>query len=156
MTIHKIKGIEHGVIELPIENGIYALVGNNGCGKSTIMSCMAQLVSRRSLKTLMLEDYDNSSYIEFSYNGKNNRWTPHNGQWYVDDNMLKFNGTYEGSLFYGQRFDDSKSVDLLIEQNKIACNFIVDADNYIVEKLDVLLHNDPEYYSGLKKLEIEK
>jgi len=43
LKIHDIKGIENGTIELPIENGIFAIVGNNGSGKSTIMSCLAQL-----------------------------------------------------------------------------------------------------------------
>ena len=39
LVIHDIKGIKNGIIEVPIENGVYALVGNNGVGKSTIMSC---------------------------------------------------------------------------------------------------------------------
>jgi ABC-type multidrug transport system ATPase subunit len=42
MIIHNVKGIEHGIIELPIENGLYGIVGNNGSGKSTIMSCLSQ------------------------------------------------------------------------------------------------------------------
>jgi ABC-type multidrug transport system ATPase subunit len=37
LIIHKIKGIEHGILDIPIENGIYAFVGNNGTGKSTIL-----------------------------------------------------------------------------------------------------------------------
>ena len=52
MTIHNIKDIYHGTVEIPIENGIYAFVGNNGTGKSTIMSCLAQLLSRHNLREL--------------------------------------------------------------------------------------------------------
>lgn len=64
MNIHNIKGIVNGSIELPIENGIFAIVGNNGCGKSTIMSCMAQLLSKHNLGMLKPEDYDNTSSAE--------------------------------------------------------------------------------------------
>ena len=41
MTINNIKNIDYGEITIPIENDIYAVVGNNGTGKSTIMSCLA-------------------------------------------------------------------------------------------------------------------
>ena len=69
MTIHDIKGIENGIVEIPIENGVYSLVGSNGVGKSTIMSCFAQLLSRHNLGQLKSEDYSESSYVEFIYEG---------------------------------------------------------------------------------------
>jgi ABC-type enterochelin transport system ATPase subunit len=49
MTIHGVKGIEHGIIEIPIENGLYAIVGNNGARKSVIMSCLSQLINNNGL-----------------------------------------------------------------------------------------------------------
>ncbi len=49
MTIHKIKSIDHAVLELPIENGVYAIIGNNGTGKSAIIYSVAQLINKASL-----------------------------------------------------------------------------------------------------------
>lgn len=154
MTIHKIKDIQHGIIEIPIENGVYALVGNNGTGKSTIMSCFAQLLSRHNLGQLHPEDYCEESYVEFMYNNHVDRWYCADGFWKTDTfpNTLKFNGTYEGSLFYGMRFRDSKNVDELMEHGQIIEGDIVDADKYIEEGLGRILHNDPQYYHGLKRI----
>lgn len=154
LTIHNIKGIHHGIIELPLENGVFAIVGNNGTGKSTIMSCMAQLISRHNLGLLKPEDYSSSSYIEFIYNNTKDRWFCENNFWKADSfpDTLKLNGTYEGSLFYGMRFRDSKNVDELMENGKISNEMIVDADAYIQETLGKILHNNSHYYKGLKRI----
>jgi DNA repair exonuclease SbcCD ATPase subunit len=53
MTIHGVKGIEHGIIDIPIENGLYAIVGNNGTGKSTIMSCLSHNITFPYCKSLL-------------------------------------------------------------------------------------------------------
>ncbi|QJI79791.1 AAA family ATPase [Citrobacter koseri] len=100
MTIHKIKGIPNGLLELPIENGVYAIVGNNGTGKSTIMSCLAQLVSRHNLGLLKKQDFSDESFVEFTFNGQTDRWYCEDGFWKSDTfpNSIRFNGTYEGSL----------------------------------------------------------
>ncbi len=63
ITIHKIKSIEHAVLELPIENGVYAIIGNNGTGKSTIIYTMAQLMSGRSLISFGVDIRDGDSYV---------------------------------------------------------------------------------------------
>ncbi|MFP1920483.1 ATP-dependent nuclease [Lonsdalea quercina] len=154
MTIHKIKGIPNGSIELPIENGIYAIVGSNGIGKSTIISCLAQLLSRHNLGLLKEQDYNNESYVEFTFNGRTDKWYCENGFWKADTypHSIKFNGTYEGSLFYGMRFIDSKNVDELVSEGKILENEIVDADPYIVEHLGEILHSDKTHYTSLSRV----
>lgn len=154
MTIHGIKDISHGIIELPIENGVFAVVGSNGTGKSTIMSCLAQLLSRHNLGQLRTEDYTDSSYVEFLYNGHTDKWYPDEGFWRADSfpQTLKFNGTYEGSLFYGMRFSDSRNVDELMCSGQINSADIVDADKYIEEKLGQILHNNTQYYCNLKRI----
>jgi ABC-type sugar transport system ATPase subunit len=48
----KIKNIESANFELPIESGVYSLVGTNGCGKSSILFSVAQLISKHYLGTL--------------------------------------------------------------------------------------------------------
>lgn len=44
LEIKNIKNIKHAELDLPFDNGIYTFVGTNGCGKSTLMLCMAQLL----------------------------------------------------------------------------------------------------------------
>ena len=41
VNIKNIKNIKKCELILPIEKGIYGLVGANGCGKSTVLSCVA-------------------------------------------------------------------------------------------------------------------
>ena len=73
MTIHKIKSIQHAVLEFPVENGIHAIIGNNGTGKSTIIYTMAQLMNSKSLISFGVDVRDGDSYVEFDYKGINNR-----------------------------------------------------------------------------------
>jgi predicted ATPase len=159
MTIHGIKGIEHGTIEIPIENGLYAIVGNNGTGKSTIMSCFSQLINSNGLNGFLREkDYsDGVSYVEFIFDGKVNRWIHKHDDWVLSPKIssteiVRFNGTYEGSLFYGSRFNDSKKVDNLLYQGKINDADIIDADAFVVEHMGNILHNKPDYYTDIKKI----
>ncbi|MDR1963414.1 MAG: ATP-binding protein [Planctomycetaceae bacterium] len=172
MTIHGVKGIEHGIIELPIENGLYAIVGNNGTGKSTIMSCLSQLIYSKGLTwSLKEKDYSNDSYVEFVYNGEQNRFSAKNGHWRVSTELIQFknnnlapkivrtssqtihfNGTYEGSLFYGQRFSDSRKVDELLSQGVIPDSDIVEGDIFIVENMGNILHNKSNYYTDIKRI----
>lgn len=156
LTIHKIKGIQHGIFEMTLNNDLYALIGNNGSGKSSIMLCMAQLFSKHNLSILRKEDFNSDSYIEFEFNGHSNHWyyNNKNNRWEVSEfpHMLSVNGTYEGSLFYGNRFKDSKDIDDLLEKGEIKSTDIVDADAYIQEKLGEILHNSLDYYKGLKRI----
>jgi AAA15 family ATPase/GTPase len=160
MVIHGVKGIEHGIIELPIDNGLYAIVGNNGSGKSTIMSCLSQLIANVGLKASLKEkDYNKESYIEFVFDGKQDRWTSRGSDWslYTQprrnlNERIRFNGTFEGSLFYGARFNDSKKVDDLLSNGKINNGDIVDADEFIIEQMGNILHNKDDYYTDIKKI----
>jgi hypothetical protein len=62
--------------------------------------------------------------VEFVFNGKENRWVHKHNAWVLlskkrSAEIIRFNGTYEGILFYGARFNDSKKVDSLLFQGKI-------------------------------------
>ena len=160
LKISRIKNITEMELVLPIEKGIYCLVGENGCGKSTIMSCLAQSIFDSSLDRLTDKDFTESSYIVLEFNDMNNKWfyDKKNKCWSCrEEQKIKFNGMYEGSLFYGFRFNDSSVVDMLLEKGKIHQNDIVDADEYIKEKLSFILHGDPKsHYSNLKRIRNKK
>ena len=157
LEINQIKNITNGTLEFPIEQGIYCLAGSNGCGKSTVMSCLAQLVFSSSLNILNSEDFSNSSYVKFSYGAKQTTWSYNYSQnkWRSDVSVSKrlhFNGMYEGSLFYGTRFNDSLIVDELVKTGTISLNSIVEADEYIKQKLSFILHGDLSHYQALKRV----
>lgn len=154
VEIKEVKGINEAKIELPLESGIYCLVGNNGCGKSTLLLALSQLTSKYRLNTLRPEDVSADSHISFYFENKNDQWKPINNQWACVNNKtaIKFNGMYEGSLFYGTRFNDSRIVDKLLQENKISEDEIVESDDYIKEKLSFILHGDRSHYRGLKRI----
>jgi len=155
MTIHKIKSIEHAVLELPIENGIYAIVGNNGTGKSTIVYSLAQLISSGSLASFGIGVCGGDSYVEFEYKEIKNRWNVQSGNGGkvflpIPSNQIRINGMYEGSLFFGFRFQNYEKVKNLIFSGKITEDMLSDADDYIVEQLGYILHGNSDYYKNKK------
>lgn len=64
VKINNVKNIKTADIELPIEGGLYSLVGGNGCGKSTLMLIMSVLLSSKRFNMLQHEDYDEDSTID--------------------------------------------------------------------------------------------
>ena len=52
LEIDKIKNINHFAYAFSFDRGIYALVGENAVGKSTVMSAIASVVYRQTLKKL--------------------------------------------------------------------------------------------------------
>ena len=159
LKISNIKHIKTADLEIPLEKGVYGIVGNNGCGKSTVLLALAQLISRHHLSILQKEDYTiNTSSIEYEYKGKSNKWTcvtKNSGVfWQCNDhvNATKFNGLYEGSLFYGTRFNDSRRIDSLLENGSLKRTDIVDSDNYIMEKMSFILHGNYDHYKNLKRI----
>ena len=152
ITIHKIKNIGHAQFELPFDNGLYTIVGTNGCGKSTIMLCLAQLISNQ-LDRLIHSDACDDSYLQFEMSNKMYVWKRYAPKWHANERKIeKFNGLYEGSLFYGTRFQDSTDIEKMIETHKITSEHIVDADDYVKCQMSYILHGDLEHYKTLKRL----
>lgn len=155
ITIHKIKSIQNGILNLPMENGLYAIVGNNGTGKSTIMYSMAQLINKNSLYEFKINARDDDSFLEFEYNGRINHWnikrsSSNNNKIYmpIPEDQIRINGMYEGSLFFGFRFQNDEKVRQLIYDEKIPENMLIEANSYIVEQLGYILHGDKTYYAN--------
>ncbi len=157
IEINKIKNINNATLEFPIQKGIYCLAGSNGCGKSTVMSCLAQSVFSSSLNILNNEDFSHNSYVKFSYGTMQTIWSYNFSQnnWKSNvpiQNRIHFNGMYEGSLFYGTRFNDSLVVDKLVKTGTISLDSIIEADEYIKQKLSFILHGDLSHYQSLKRI----
>ena len=152
LRIKNIKNIVSANIEFPFDNGIYTIVGSNGCGKSTIMLCLAQLISRQ-LDHLSNSDIKNDSFVEFAINENKTRWGNNGaGKWIAQGSYLKFNGLYEGSLFYGTRFEDSTNIEQMITSGRISEQDIVDADDYVKQQMSYILHGDLTHYTSLKRI----
>ena len=151
LHIEKIKNIEKMDVTLPFENDIYSFVGSNGCGKSTIMLCLAQLI-KLQLNSLSAGDFSSNSFVQFEYKGLKSKWTYQMEKWHRDGDPLKIKGLYEGSLFYGTRFQDSSNIEELILSGKLTENKICDADDYIKQHLSFILHNDTIHYNTLKRV----
>ncbi|WP_392441412.1 ATP-dependent nuclease [Edwardsiella piscicida] len=158
IKIKNVKNIKNADVELPIEGGVYSLVGGNGCGKSTLMLIISVLVSNKRYNMFQSEDYTSDSIISLSactekdvidnvwyVNSKNNKWQ-------CTTRPMYYKGVYEGSLFYGSRFEDSRSVDKLLRSKKISSEQLVDAFDYVKEHLSFILHGDREHYKTMRKI----
>lgn len=158
IKIANIKNITSAEIEIPFESGLYGFVGGNGCGKSTLMLILSVLLSERRYSMFKKEDYDISSFIDITVNTnsstKNNLWQPRPTQWKLPKGTSPFrhNGIYEGSLFYGTRFDDSRAVDNLLKSGDISNDDIENSVDYIKDNLSYILHGDKSHYRTLKKI----
>lgn len=166
IKINNIKNIKHADIELPIEGGLYSLVGGNGCGKSTLMLIMSVLTSSKRFNMLQYEDYDETSNINITiateHNNESNDWfvkkrfNNNSMMWWCADKPFQYKGVYEGSLFYGTRFRDSTIVDKLLRNNLIADDQIVEAFDYVRGNLSFILHGDHNHYKNMKKIKNKK
>ncbi len=151
VRVGNIKNIKSASLEFPLENSLNLIVGSNGSGKSTIIQALSQAISKQPLKNLQDGDYDNTSYVELELEGKIDRWEG-NENWFLKNIKINLNGMYEGSLFYGTRFNDSRVVDELVRDGKIPTTDVADADDYIKEKMSFILHGIPGKYPSLKRI----
>jgi len=144
LKIKDIKNIKKGEFSFSMDKGIYCIVGPNGSGKSTIMRSLAQMIFSSSLQELHQEDFNSESLVSFEMDTKRNVWKYDKacGRWESDVrpiDRIHFYGMYEGSLFYGTRFDDSLSVDKLYKESTICRDDLAEVDQYVKEKLSFIL-----------------
>ena len=85
IKINRIKCINHLDISLPVNPGLYAITGQNGSGKSTIVTCASSVFF-----DLKKDDYfgytETGSSIEFEFEGKNKKWTKDDSNNWICDN----------------------------------------------------------------------
>ncbi|MBD2566716.1 ATP-dependent nuclease [Anabaena lutea] len=158
LEIKNLRNIKQFSIKLPFEEGVYAITGENGVGKSTIFSALSQLVSKNALRTLFKVIGDENSEITFKFNGKENTWIKKSGRWkpsHQKDEGIIFHGFFEGSFMFGSRFSDVNR--LIWNRDYPVKEFeLRDANIFIITNLGKILRNDEQFYSGLKKIKTKK
>lgn len=158
LKIQNVKNIKNCNFEVPLSGGIYALVGENGCGKSTILAVLSRVITWYKFSNILKPlDYSENSVIEFTTENVHEVWENYKGKWNFttsqpENKFLRVKGMYEGSLFYGTRFNDPSLLDQLLREKKISDELIVDADEYVKQNLSYILHGDYLHYKNLKKL----
>lgn len=159
ITIKNVKSISDFELSLPLQKGIFALIGNNGTGKSTIINCLAQLVAdeKRGIG-LQTDEGREGALVCIKTEERSATWRFLSGSWSVSEppeRRLHYEGMYERSLFYAPRFNDSRIVDKKFRQNQFPAEAIVDADEYVKDQLSFILHGNFEHYRALKRLKGE-
>lgn len=155
IQIHNIRCIKDALLELPFDNGIYTFVGANGSGKSTIIMCMSQLMMKQ-IEGLN-DGFNDDSFVSLQIGLDKRVCKRENNQWIrTVDTLPRFKGLYEGSLFYGTRFEDSTIIDKKIANSEIASIEISDADDYMKDRISFILHGDTNHYRHLKRIKNRK
>lgn len=148
MEIKNIKCITEMSFTFPLDAGIYAITGENGCGKSTLIACASTVFYQ-----MPMYDYfgrPKNGMINFSINSAIRGWSYTNNHWNkinIGDPM-KINGFYEGSIIFGNRFKDTNFSAIRVLDN-FKKDDLQTADEFVRTNLGNILHNDPEYYKKL-------
>ena len=151
MKIKKIKSIDTLDIDLPIQKGLYAITGQNGSGKSTVVTCASSVFFN-----MRMNDYfgktDEDASISFSLNGATRSWKKRDTKWFRESTgFMDIKGFYEGSIIFGNRFRNT-NYELLLKLDRIDDRILQTAPEYIRENLGVILHNNKHFYDKLLKL----
>lgn len=152
VSIKKIKSIESLEIALPIEKGLYAITGQNGSGKSTVVTCASTVFF-----TLPMNDYfgitEEDSRIDFELGGAKRAWFKENSRWRkYSDGRMSIKGFYEGSLIFGNRFRNA-NYETLKKLELISTNNLNSAPEFIRENLGLILQNNKNFYEKLLYLD---
>lgn len=162
LIVENIKNIKYVNVNLPLEKGMYAIVGENSCGKSTLMLALSLMVKTSSAHMLKSYDICENSKIVIQTSEAQDNWFYKKGKMTTGKfgkvrghNALiastHIEGFYEGSIFYGCRFDDYNNIEPFMAKNGFS-DYLVDADKFVSEQLGFILHNDIDYYTNLKKI----
>lgn len=156
MTINNIKSIKHLKIDLPIDKGLYAITGQNGSGKSTVVTCASSVFFNMTMKDYFGSTASDAS-IEFQYGDAHKFYKKdENGKWYSKYNTrIPLKGFYEGSLIYGNRFRNTTYSNLR-KLDRINESYMEPGPDFIRNNLGKILHNNSEFYEKLYLVDPKK
>ena len=93
---------------------------------------LTQLLTNQ-LDRLTVGDTKDDSYVKFEIGGNYCLWKQNsNFKWRRSGDIVKYNGLYEGSLFYGTRFKDSTNIEQMIASGQITEQEITDAVDLVI------------------------
>ncbi len=155
MTINNIKSIKELHISLPLEKGLYAITGQNGSGKSTVITCASSAYFNMQMNEYFGKTPDDASII-FELNGARKEWKKvdgNNGKYwkYFFKGTFQLKGFYEGSIIFGNRFRNTK-YDLLMRLDRIDDSKLQLASDFIRKNLGKILHNNENFYDKILRL----
>lgn len=152
MTINKIKSIDSLEVNFPTEKGLYAITGQNGSGKSTVVTCAASVFFNMKMNEYFGLTAEDAS-INFELNGATRSWKKNEGgKWSKESKgSMNIKGFYEGSVIFGTRFRNT-SYHLLRKLDRIETKKLKPAGEFIRENLGKILHNDSNFYEKLFKI----
>jgi energy-coupling factor transporter ATP-binding protein EcfA2 len=148
VKIHKIKSINDLEINLPIDKGLYAITGQNGSGKSTVVTCASTVFF-----TLPMNDYFGTTAedarIDFDLEGAKRSWFKDGPKWKQFSNgQMSIKGFYEGSLIFGNRFRNT-NFETLKKIDQLSTRRLIEAPEFIRENLGLILQNNKNFYEKL-------
>lgn len=153
VKIHNVKNIDDFEFEIPTKKGLYALTGENGSGKSTVISCAAAAFYVPSFYDYFGNPRE-GAYIDFVYGKKTRSVKEKDGKWKAPSykEFLGITGFYEGSIVFGNRFKDI-DYSLLGKLASISKAQVGEASEFVKRSLGSILHDDENYYHNLYVLE---
>jgi ABC-type dipeptide/oligopeptide/nickel transport system ATPase subunit len=160
ITIENLKRIKKLEFIFELKQGFYAIVGNNGSGKSSLMTTIAKLVRPSIFKEEFAGIANNFSNAKITYTsayGMDIVWQK-NPNWQAVENaisMPKFKGFYESSILTGTRFYHLNNKKFIlknkdIENSKEAPEFIKNNLDYIINGSKTT-HFQNLYYVNINK-----
>lgn len=154
VKLNKIKNINHFEYQFSFERGIYALVGENAVGKSTVMAAIASTVYPKVLHRYGQTEITKESSVSISCNGETDTWVADSvgQQMNRRGSKVVFNGIYEGSIFSGTRFADMKNIDEILQKTPGFVEDLIPASKELKDALSYILHDELGHYDSLYKL----
>lgn len=155
IVINKLRSVGNFDFEFPINSGVNLICGPNGVGKSTVMSVFAKVVYADALNKYFKNDEVHSdTKLTYHYDGATSSWAKNTqGSWSEINptgKRVRIDGFFEGSFIYGNRFSDAhkSKINKIIH---IKDKDFVDADDFVIRNLGLILKDNERHYIGLKK-----
>lgn len=131
IKIHKVKNIDDFEFVIPTVKGLYALTGENGSGKSTIISCAASAFFIPISPNDYFGSVQHGAFIQFNFDNKERVIREKDGEWDVPNYQhLGITGFYEGSIVFGNRFKEIEYT-YLEKLNSITKDQLDDASEFV-------------------------
>lgn len=155
MHIHNIKCIKDVWVDLPLEQGLYAITGQNGSGKSTIVACASSMFLNLPMNDYFGETEVDAS-IDFTLADNKRSWKKNKHQkWEATrEGNMNIRGFFEGSLIFGYRFKDT-TYDKLRRSLSIDKSKLHNSHEFIRKNLGLILQGDENYYDHLYEVSRE-